>query len=95
MSEQQTPVIPELCKDSPLYALYLLLEAMPPEPDDHEDMRMHKLYTLVENALTLQISPEEVLESMGGDNVLTGLAETALGQIPANKQVGDIPIKQI
>ncbi|AUR97325.1 hypothetical protein NVP1238A_76 [Vibrio phage 1.238.A._10N.261.52.F10] len=82
MTAKKDIVIPEFCKDSPLYALYLLLEAMPPEDDDHEDLRMHRLYTIIDNALTLQVKPEEILEQMGGDNILTGLAETSLGQIP-------------
>lgn len=82
MSDSNTPVIPEFCKDSSLYALYLLLEAMPPEPDDAEDMRMHRLYTIVETSLTLQISPEEVLEQMGIENVLEDLTTSPLGDIP-------------
>lgn len=75
-------VIPEFCKDSPLYSLYLLLEAMPPEPDDKDDLRMHRLYTIVETSLSLQISPEAVLEQMGIENVLEDLTNTPLGDIP-------------
>ncbi|CAL9961404.1 hypothetical protein VPHD292_0066 [Vibrio phage D292] len=83
MSEQNKEiVIPEFCKDSPLYSLYLLLEAMPPEPDDKDDLRMHRLYTIVETSLPLQISPEAVLEQMGIENVLEDLTTSPLGDIP-------------
>ena len=81
--------IPEYLKDSTLYHLYLLLEAMPPEPDDCEDMRMQSLYAAVDMALILQITPEEVVKNMNQEERLAGLTETSLGVIK-RKPVGDI-----
>ena len=81
--------IPEYLKESTLYHLYLLLEAMPPEPDDCEDLRMQSLYAAVDTALMLQITPEAVISNMNQEQRLEGLTETSLGPI-IRKPVGDI-----
>jgi len=81
--------IPEYLKESTLYHLYLLLEAMPAEPDDCEDLRMQSLYAAVDTALMLQITPEEVVKNMNQEERLRDLTETSLGPI-IRKPVGDI-----
>ncbi|WAI96179.1 hypothetical protein [Vibrio phage vB_VhaP_PG11] len=70
--------IPDFLKDSKLYALYLILEAMEPEPDDADDPRMAKLYSLVDDALLLQTTPEVVLEGRKAAEAL----ENPVGDIP-------------
>lgn len=54
--------LPDYLKNSQIYSLYLILEAMEPEPDDADDKRMQLIYSLVEDAELLQCSPEEILE---------------------------------
>lgn len=54
--------LPDYLKNSQIYSLYLILEAMEPEPDDADDKRMQLIYELVDDAKLLQCSPEEVLE---------------------------------
>ncbi len=75
MSEQKKE-LPDYLKNSKIYSLYLILEAMEPEADDADDKRMQAIYSLVEDAELLQCSPEEVLE----------------GRKAAANPVGDIPV---
>lgn len=73
MSDKQ---IPEYMQNSMIYSLYLILEAMEPEPDDDQDQRMILIYSLVDDALLLQCSPETVLE----------------GRKAVQQPAGDIPV---
>lgn len=76
MSNTTPQELPEYLKNSQIYSLYLILEAMEPEPDDADDERMTLIYELVDDAKLLQCSPEEVLE----------------GRKSAAKPVGDISV---
>lgn len=68
--------LPDYLQNSQIYSLYLILEAMEPEPDDADDKRMQLIFSLVEDAELLQCSPEEVLQ----------------GRKAAANPVGDIPV---